>query len=235
MLETIYTIPVNEAFDASVSDDIKRCPFCRLYEKLQDNELDLILGASMMDPDIRIKTNEYGFCRRHYDKMFVWKNRLGLGLILESHLNEVKKNCSGVVRDALLGAGSSANKQITKLEGTCYICGRIEHSLSKMIENAALLWNADEAFKKKLADQPFICLPHFRRFTETGKDLLPKKEFADFYKAAYAVTFDYFDSLCQDISWFCKKFDYRFENEPWGNSKDAIERAINFLSSEEGR
>ena len=44
MEERIYTIPVNEAFE---SDD--GCPFCRLYKKLENDELDLILGASMME------------------------------------------------------------------------------------------------------------------------------------------------------------------------------------------
>ena len=40
---------------------------------------------------------------------------------------------------------------------------------------------------------------------------------------------DRFDELRGDVSWFCKKFDYRYENEDWGNSKDAVERAIKFL------
>jgi hypothetical protein len=64
MKESIYTIPVNEAFEEYESEE-KLCPFCRLYKKLQENELDLILGASMMDPDIRIKTNKTGFCSKH--------------------------------------------------------------------------------------------------------------------------------------------------------------------------
>lgn len=50
MLETIYTIPVNEAFEAGLADKTKACPFCRLYEKLQNIEVDTILGASMMEP-----------------------------------------------------------------------------------------------------------------------------------------------------------------------------------------
>ena len=40
----------------------------------------------------------------------------------------------------------------------------------------------------------------------------------------------YFDTLREDVSWFCKKFDYRYNDEPWYNSKDAVERAIKFLS-----
>ena len=83
-MEQIYTIPVNEAFEASRDEPACGCPMCAIYRKLEENELDLILGASMMEPDVRIKTNEQGFCRLHYDLMFVRKNRLGMALTLES-------------------------------------------------------------------------------------------------------------------------------------------------------
>ena len=69
-MEKIYTIPVNEAFDACAEDNEKGCPFCEMYRVLQEKELEIILGASMMEPDVRIKTNKQGFCRGHYEKMF---------------------------------------------------------------------------------------------------------------------------------------------------------------------
>ena len=37
------------------------------------------------------------------------------------------------------------------------------------------------------------------------------------------------ESLKEDVSWFCKKFDYRYDQEPWGDAKDAVERSIDFL------
>ena len=40
----------------------------------------------------------------------------------------------------------------------------------------------------------------------------------------------YIAELGNDVSWFCKKFDYRYDSEPWYNSKDAIPRALSFLS-----
>ena len=43
-----FTIPVNEAFEASAANPACGCPFCALYRMLEENELDLILGASMM-------------------------------------------------------------------------------------------------------------------------------------------------------------------------------------------
>ena len=67
-----------------------------LYKKLQEDELDIILGASMMEPDIRIRTNELGFCLTHYNMMLGRRRMLGMGLILESHLDEVEKKLDGI-------------------------------------------------------------------------------------------------------------------------------------------
>ena len=39
--------------------------------------------------------------------------------------------------------------------------------------------------------------------------------------------------LTGDGAWFCKKFDYLYKDEPWGDSKDAVERAIKLLSGDE--
>lgn len=41
MSEKIYTIPVNEAFEACAEDKSRGCPFCRLYNKLEADETDL--------------------------------------------------------------------------------------------------------------------------------------------------------------------------------------------------
>ena len=65
-----FTIPVNEAFEKVQEEGFCTCPFCLMYNRLDDNELDLILGASMMEPDVRIKTNKKGFCHRHFSQMF---------------------------------------------------------------------------------------------------------------------------------------------------------------------
>lgn len=231
-MEKIYTIPVNEAFEASRDDHACGCPFCVLYNKLEENELDLILGASMMEPDVRIKTNKQGFCKTHYDMMFTRKNRLGMALMLESHLNELREDTDGKGFAALKGVGVEPMKRLAELEGDCYVCGRIEFSFEKMMETAVLLWEQDPEFKKKLSAQPYICLPHYRMFVEYGRRGLNKKMFADFYKEVSGVVNTYFDSLREDVSWFCKKFDYRYDAEPWGNAKDAVERAIKFTSGD---
>ena len=130
-MEQIYMIPVNEAVDASIAEPEIGCPICKLYKKLQEDELDIILGASMMEPDIRIKTNEQGFCLTHYNMMLKRKRMLGMALMLESHFDEVVKKIDG---PTLLG--NKAQSSIAALEvlnGDCYVCNRINKNLNAII------------------------------------------------------------------------------------------------------
>ena len=230
MLEQIYTIPVNEVFDASAADASCGCPFCRLEERLYNDEYEIILGASMMEPDIRIKTNEMGFCQKCYAEMFTRKNRLGMGLMLESHLDEVISKISpGGLGEMLSGKGKKACEELEKLERSCYVCSRVRSSMSHMLSNAALLWETEKEFVQKLKKQPYFCLGHYRRFINAGREHISKKKFADFYSQISELEVSALKELREDVSWFCKKFDYRYDAEPWKNSKDAVERAIKYL------
>ena len=121
---------------------------------------------------------------------------------------------------------------MSELEKSCYICDRIENHMQHMIETAVILWDRDPEFKEKLKQQPYFCLPHYRRMLEYAKIKLSKKEFADFSSELSSIQSAYFEEISGDVSWFCKKFDYRYENEPWGNSKNSIERAIKFLNGD---
>ncbi|MBQ5910957.1 MAG: hypothetical protein IIW94_02985 [Clostridia bacterium] len=222
-MEKIYTIPVNEAFDACAEDSSKGCPFCEMYKNLQEKELEIILGASMMEPDIRIKTNEQGFCDKHFSMMLKRKNRLGLALMMESHLAHIEKELRGI----------NAIKNIGKINDSCYICARAESNFNKMFETAVWLYSADKAFEEKIKKQSYFCMPHYHKFLSVGKNSLNRKKYADFEPLVKKINSDYLEGLQEDVSWFCKKFDYRYAKEPWGNAKDSIERTVKFLTGYE--
>lgn len=219
-MEKIYTIPVNEAFDDCAEDNQKGCPFCEMYRRLEEKEIEIILGASMMEPDIRIKTNEMGFCDKHFSQMLKRKNRLSLALMLESHLAQVKEDANSIF----------AMKKISKINDSCYICSKTKNQIDKMFETAAWLYDADREFKAKIEKQSFFCMHHYHKFLTVGKNQLNKKKYADFEALIKKVNMDYLEGLQEDVSWFCKKFDYRYKDEPWGNAKDSIERTIRFLT-----
>ncbi len=228
MKEHIYTIPVTEAFAEHKQD----CPFCAIFDKLEQNELELILGASMMEPEIRQLTNQKGFCSRHYAKMFDMKNRLGLALMLESHLESLKKEIKlGNIFSRDIG-GKSAER-IERLEESCYVCDRIEEKYAKYFTTAAHLFDEEKDFRNSFSEVRYLCLPHYRRFVLAAKKVLGKDGYADLVRASNEKVCAYLDSLKDDVSLFCKKFDYRFDSLPWGESKDSVERSLKFLNGED--
>ena len=231
-MEQIYTIPVNEAYDNCREHPDVGCPICSLYRKLQEDELDIILGASMMEPDIRIKTNEQGFCPTHYGMMLPRRRMLGMGLMMESHLTEVKKKLrgTGLIKSKRVSSLSS----LLTLENDCYVCGRINKNLSAMIATAVYLFESDPEFRKKHLAQPFFCLPHYRAMMDYASKKMNKRTFAEFYDLTLQMEEKYLEALEGDVSWFCKKFDYRYDEEPWYNSKDSVKRAIAFLGGKLG-
>ena len=232
-MEQIYSIPVNEAFDKCKEHTECGCPLCVLYKKLQEDELDLILGASMMEPDIRIQTNKKGFCLTHYDMMLKRRRILGCGLIMESHLADVMKMLDGPV--ILFGDKRRASVQaLSELENSCYICERVEKNLSAMIATVCYLFESDMEFRKKLEAQPWFCLPHYRVMIDYASKKMNKHIYNDFYKITYSIEKKYLEELSSDVSWFCKKFDYRYDKEPWYNSKDSVKRAVKFLGGSFG-
>ena len=228
MAEQIYTIPINEAFAKTASSEKPDCPFCALYSMLENNAVEAVMGAAKMEPDVRIETNKKGFCKIHYKMMRAAGSGLGLGLILESHIAEVEKNIfeGGTLFDA---KGEKEVKKLVSLENSCYVCDRTNENFSRLLSNAVYMWETEYEFRDKFKSQRVYCMPHYRRLLEEGAARLSKKDFAEFFKAARSVMQRYIEELGGDVSWFCKKFDYRYDKEPWYNSKDAVSRAINFL------
>ena len=87
-MEKIYMIPVNDAYNEACG-----CPICRLRDKAETNYLEYYLGPSLMEPDTRKITNKTGFCPVHMGKLNqAVTNRLGLGLVMHTHLKIFTKN-----------------------------------------------------------------------------------------------------------------------------------------------
>ena len=64
MREDITTIPINDVFEPHDG-----CPLCRMRDMLEERSTVYITGAAMMEPDVRIKTNEKGFFYKHFGMM----------------------------------------------------------------------------------------------------------------------------------------------------------------------
>ncbi|MCX7708229.1 MAG: DUF6062 family protein [Clostridia bacterium] len=251
MKEKIYTIPVTEAFRVDCE-----CPICVLEKKLEDEYIDYVLGPSLMEPDSRVETNDKGFCRRHYELLYNKQaNRLGLGLIIDTHLCEQNKKLKDSYKaksDAIkketglsmlknLSAKVSTKKtetdkfveevisQLASLENSCSVCSKLDHTMDRYIDVVIYLWFKETEFKELFTNKGF-CLKHFRVLLEGARKYLSGKDLAIFVGALFELEIENLERVQQEVNWFTKKFDYRFNEAPWGNSKDAVPRSIQKIS-----
>lgn len=57
-----------------------------------------------------------------------------------------------------------------------------------------------------------------------------RKGMEAFFTDTKELSMSYLKEVGKDITHFCRMFDYRNKNADWGNSKDAIERSIAWLT-----
>lgn len=230
-MEQIYSIPINEAFEASVADPSLGCPLCRLHKMLEDNEIELICGASMMEPDIRKKTNESGFCIDHYRKMYARSKKLPLALILQSHLETVAEKMTS---PGLIPAfsGRATTKKLSDVGSSCYVCDRLNGNFKTLLSNVVYLWVSDGEFRRRFSLQPHFCLRHYSQLLAMAKDELRPKDFSSFYRAVSEIEEKHVKSLKRNIDAFVTSFDYRSESAPDADAKTSIETAIASLTAD---
>ncbi len=231
MAETIYTIPINEAFEKQ-----EGCPFCRLRRELEASSLEYIMGPALMEPDVRMETNRRGFCARHYGSMMEMKNRLGLALLVESRLGEVSRllEKSLSMEKKLFGIRKQENsvgEEILNATSSCFVCYRIEVFEEKYISNSLSMWRKDPDFQEQLKKQPFFCLKHTGALLEKAQSALTDKEYAGFRAALMTVNMSYAEKLTGDLRGFIKSFDHRFAADGLTpEQQSSLDRCIEFLA-----
>ena len=231
MPEKIFTIPINEAFD--VKDG---CPLCRMREKLEEQTLESALGAAMMEPAIRIEMNREGFCNPHLQAMYRKKNKLALGLILESRLDELTGMLgepAGRGKRGLFGKKEDkgdASEVLNEQVKSCYACKRIRSTEYRYCSNTAWLWESDEAFRTKLKEQPWFCLSHGAMLLRVAKEELKDGPYSSLYEAVTGRMREALTQLRQDVTAFTVSFDHRNAGKPLTDSeRSSLERATKML------
>lgn len=226
MKENICTIPINDVFMPKDG-----CPLCRMHNMLENNYVEYITGAAMMEPDVRMETNEKGFCYRHFDQMVNKGKRLPNALILQTHLEKISGE---LIPECVKGKpDKKALVKLKQLEDSCFVCDKIDWGMKHMLETIFKSWEQDREFRKLFEQQPYICLEHYRMLLEAASNKgISSKNLPEFYKAVSRLSGGYLEKLKSDIAHFCSMFDYRRDGDNWENSKDAIERSVEFLTSQ---
>lgn len=228
MAEKLYTIPVNDAFDTAAE-----CPICAMYTKLENDAIDFMMGPSYMEDDIRMETDRLGYCKPHMKMLSVQENRLGLALILKTHLDRQKKEALAFEKKTIKPASllkkaerSELSKWCEEKKNACYICDRIRITFPHYIDTTLRLYKKDPAFREKYLSCKGFCQEHLGLLIDEAQKVLNGGELTQFYSETLKLYTDNLQRLADDLDWFTDKFDYRYKDAPWKNSKDAIERAV---------
>lgn len=228
MRDDICTIPLSEVFE-----DGDGCPICRMKRMLEERITDYILGAAMMEPDVRIETNKLGFCKSHLTKMMKKHNRLQLGLILETHLQEIEAE---VFKKGIFGVNTKKSAyKVARIEETCFICDKVEWGMGRLVDTLYKTYNNELDFREIFREQEYICLPHYKILVEKASEQLSKKPLSDFNEDCVKLSKSYLESLYDDVHAFTKMFDYRSaesETPVSDKVKNSIERTYEYLCAE---
>ena len=236
MKYTLDTIPVLDAYKTGCE-----CPLCKLRIASEDSYVDSMLGAAYMEPDCRVRTNEVGFCTRHFQLMYDRRNRLGLALMTHTHMQEVIASVKEILSDdtparggllaTLRGVRSEdgAPQRIRARMSGCVICEQLENAINRYAYTIAQLYGTNSEFKEMFDESKGFCLPHLALVLEMAEKTLSSETLRTFREAVKAVELPNLTRIEGELEWFTLKFDYRNTDKPWGNSRDAVERAVNKL------
>ncbi len=229
----IDTIPVWDA----IKEDCE-CPFCHLQEQIELKRVDYYLGDSVMQPHIRIRTNEEGFCAHHYSMMLKNDRKLSLALMSETHTRNILKETENMFDDLEKG-NLPAKKQaktlenllekINKTNNSCVICADIEYDIMRYLHTYIHLFKKDPHLIESMKESKGFCLKHFAMLIDVAKSKLSGKHLSEFLSIASSVQKANMERLSDEVKWFCDKFDYRHADKPWGNSKDSLPRILTKL------
>ncbi len=233
--EEIYTIPVMDGFHEDCE-----CPFCAMRRKLETDTVSFVLSPSYMEEDVRGETNALGFCHHHMDQLYSQANALGLALMLHSHLREQEKELFSLLEKQ--DSSKPVKKVFRKKDAdppsdpieayrqnfinSCYICKRIDQVFERMMTAFFMLWEKNAEFHQTVDACKGFCINHFLMLYERAASHLKPKDCNGFRTLLIEKERENLKRVEDELEWFTLKFDYRYQDQPWKNSRDALPRTI---------
>ena len=244
MKQHIDTAPVWESYRQDCE-----CPLCLLQAKVETSTVEYFLGESVMEPSQRIEVNKKGFCAGHFKRMYDAGNRLGLALITHTYMKETLTRLRDIAAKARDAAAEEAGKSIfrrmggqkgtglqeaadavRKIENTCLICERVAGSMERYMYTLLYMYKHEAEFPGLFAASKGMCLRHYAQALEMAPKHLSGDALKRFVDALTDIEMKNLDRIEGEVEWFTNKFDYRNQDKPWGNSRDAVKRAVNKLT-----
>lgn len=228
MKERIYSIPLTDALNEKCG-----CILCTIEKKLEQEAVTYFLGPSLMEPDNREMTNDKGFCRRHMNMLLEGNHRLGLALMLETHVKELSQKLDIKQKSGMFSKGIDTDLMSSSIYNavhSCALCDKLSSQMKDAAGNLAYLWDAEEDFRTKFESSAALCPEHMALTLSACKSELGGKKRDEFARMLVAQQKKALDSLYEDLHSFTLSFDYRNTGKPDKNVADSVPRTAVHLT-----
>ena len=183
------------------------CPLCALREGAEESYLRSFQHSRVMEPSVRVKTNESGFCPDHYHKLYARENKLGLGLVVHTHLQKKLPELRAAFQ-AMRTAGRKGGKiddaaaSLSRLQETCFICDLLEGDLDRYAFTILYLWSKDADFMPIFRSSRGFCLVHFLSILAKARTMLKADRLQRWLEDAVSLMKENFERLDRDLEAF---------------------------------
>lgn len=228
MKEKLYTIPVMDGFAGNCE-----CPLCAMRNTLEVNAVNYTMGPSYMEDDNRAMTDQKGFCTAHLKKLYEHQNRLGLALMLHTHMQKLGKDIEKLSQKKASKAGlfgkaekTALSKHLDTLQESCFLCDRINETFERYYATIFHLFGHNSEFLPVLKECRGFCNEHYRQLVERAPKYLSGYELENFLSIVHERYLHNLSRMQEELEWFIDKFDYENADKPWGTSQDALQRSM---------
>ena len=212
------------------------CAVCRIGTGSSDRFVESLLWEGVNDPQRRDEIRQaQGFCHKHAWSLVRTGASLGTAIITRDVLQNALRIIEGTVvqatpvlslrrvRDALTPRRPAAAtaEVVARLEPqtTCSACLWAEKMEGMYLESLLTNLLGEGGLLTAYEASDGLCLPHFRRAMRQARD---EKVLEALVSAQRTI----WKRLIYDLSEFARKSDHRFQDEEWGEEKNAWIRAL---------
>lgn len=228
MKQKIYEIPIWDAYQL----DNCECPICSIEKQLENKFIETLFTEMVMDVNLNPQLVEnFRFCHQHFEKLYKYPDKCGLAILtdrilyLEKEALEKIKLTPSIKKDKKLSLLFKKDTIVKNgfTDHTCFLCNKLEADLESYCTIISKLWEKDSKFKNLFSKSRGFCLNHFEMMIN-----LPSSSSA-FKDMCIKIQEENLTRIQEELQWFITKNDYRFIDEPWKTSKDALLRTIQKL------
>lgn len=228
----LETIPLWD----SVEKHPDGCPLCTLMEKAEDRHVSYYLGSSVMEPSVRVRVNDEGFCPDHFRSLHQAAKPQPLALIMHTiiqqtisdldqdleRLSRVPERAGRTERDTI----SRIVERISGLGDSCLICADMRSTLARYTYTFVHLIVHDDDYRRAYENSAGVCLEHAAEVFRMASQEFSAGERSILCGAvADKLRLD-LDSTEKRVLWMTQKYKAEHREASWQGCEQAQVEAI---------